>query len=134
MTTNRFHDDASERDNNLVSALCHTMRHDMLRDFREWIEAELKALLTEAQIQRAETQGALGEELDGAIERLSLLSRTTLPSAVRDYTNMVHDIREGTWSDVYDAYDPMRQELGKLVDIVRILLEMRNFIMPVPEE
>ena len=43
MTTNSFHDDAAERDNGLVIALCHTIERDMVRDFREWIEAELKA-------------------------------------------------------------------------------------------
>ena len=115
-------------------ALCHTLERGMVREFRDWIEAELKALIFEAQIQRAETEGTLRDQLDSTIERLEFINRIELPKAARDCTNMIRDVREGVWSDVYDAYDPMQQELGKLVQIVRALLEIRAFVVPVLEE
>ena len=130
-TNNNFRDNAVERDNDLVRALCHTIERGMVRDLRDWIEAELKELIFEAQIQQTETEGVLKEQLDSTIGRLQFINRLELPDAVLSCTNLIHDVREGAWADVYDAYDPMQQELGKLVQIVRSLLEIRAFIAPI---
>lgn len=134
MTTNNFRDHAGERDNDFVQALCHTMQRDMLRDSREWIEAELKALITEAQVQQACTSGAIGAELASVIERLGVISRIDLREAVKDCSDKIHDVQEGFREDVYDAYDQMQQEITKMVRIIRALLEIRAFIEPMTDD
>lgn len=134
MSTNSFHDSALERDKDLTSALCHTMERDMVRDIREWIEAELKALIFEAQLQQSVSQGIVKDQFDSAAERLQLISRVDLPDAIRECSDAVSNVRNGFWGDVYDAYDPMSQALGKLWQIVRALLELRGSIAPTVNE
>ena len=108
------------------------MARDMVRDFREWIEAELKALIFEAQVQQAESNGIIRDQFDSAVERLQLISRVDLPNAIRDCSDAIHNVRQGFWSDVHEAYDPMAQALGKLVQIVKALLEFRELVAPGP--
>ena len=134
MTTEKFREDALERDNDLVEALCYIMEKNLVRDLREWIEAEIKALIFEAQVQRAEIEGVLGDQLDSAIERLRHISRSDLRDVVEDFLDAVHNAHEKIWSDVYNAYDPIQQGLWKLVQIVRMLLEIRELVVPVADE
>lgn len=134
MATNEFRDAAAERDNDLVHGLCYPMERNMLRELREWIEAELKALTAEAQIQQAKAGGHIAEGLASALEQLGVLSRVDLPEASQDCKDKIYDIQQGTWSDVFDAYDQMQQELAKMMRIVRALLEIRTFIEPMSDE
>ena len=122
-----FYDRSFERDNDLVQGLCHNARNTH-RDLREWIEAELKALIFEAEIQMPLVDGPLSDSLRGAVQKLRTISQNDLPEAYTKYNNLIRDVSEGGFTSVDDAYDQIQIGFTPLVRMMKELQQVREFI------
>ena len=126
MTTS-FHDWAIERDNELVIGLCSAARTKRM-ELREWIEAELKSLLAEAEMQEPLSDGLLQDQIRDTVKRLRLINQNDLPRAVRAFDDVCSDVSSGSYDSVEDAYDQLESGCMKLVQILKELHEIRTFI------
>ena len=125
--TSDFHDQVIERDETLILGLCSYALNNR-RELHEWIEAELKALLFQAEIHETLVEGVIGEQVKRTVERLRTISQTDLPTAVREHEEVRKDILNGGYSDILDANRQLDRETTRLVEITQELLAMRTFI------
>ena len=125
--TSNFYGEATRRDSDLVTGLCQAAR-TMRMELREWTQTELNAALLEAQLQQPRVQGVIQDQIVSTMERLNSINRIHLPEAVRIFDDVIIDVSQGGYTDVYNAYDQLQMGCGGLVRIVRDLLEIRLFI------
>ena len=126
MTTS-FHDWTIERDNTLVKGLCAAARSNR-NEMREWIEAEIKALLEEAQIKEPVSCGVIADHIRKSVETLRHTSTVMFPEALRDYDGVIENVSIGGFDSVEEAHDQLQSGFMHLVRILRELHEMRGFI------
>lgn len=125
--TTIFHDWANERDNTLVKGLCGAARSNR-NEMREWIEAEIKALLEEAQMKEPLSSGVIGAHIAESIQRLRHISTVVFPDVLRDYDDVINDISGGGFTSAEEAYDHLHSGFTHLVQILRDLQKIRDFI------
>ena len=125
--TSDFHDREIERDDTLIKGLCSAARTTR-QELREWVQAELKAILIEAELQERITEGELGNRIKDTVVRLRTINQKDLPKAVSDYDAVMVEVSQGGFTDVLNAYDQLQQGCAGLVRIIRDLLEIRSFI------
>lgn len=116
-----------ERDETLLLGLCSAALNNR-RELHEWAEAELKAILVQAELQETLVQGMLGDEVKKVVERLRAIGQTELPIAVREHEEVRTDTLHGSYDDILDAYRKLDRETARLVQIVSELLDLRSFI------
>lgn len=117
----------SDRDEDLIKGLCSAARSTRT-ELRDWIEAELKSSLIEAQMQETLLEGELKNRVQMTVNRLRVINVREFPEAVAGCDGTNDEISNGGYTDVYDAYDQLFKEHAKLVNIVRELLEIRSFV------
>ena len=122
-----FHDLAKERDDALIKGLCQASRTTRM-ELREWAETELKAVLFEGELQERMVEGVLGGEIKSTVERLRIISQRDLPEAVRDYDDVMDEVSSGGSTEVYDAYNQLQMGCMKLVQVLKELQQIRDFI------
>ena len=125
--TSDFHDLVVERDETLVQGLCHSALNNR-RELHEWAEAELKAVLFQAEIQEPLAEGVIGEEVRRTVARLRTISQNDLPAAVREHEEVRRDVLLGGYDDIHDDYRRLELATTRLVQIMNQLLEVRSFI------
>ena len=132
--TTKFSEDAEKRDEQLIKALCHSIHRHSLQELREWIQAELVALINAAELQEIEIGGTVAEGIRERIDRLRNINRLTLPNAIRQYSQLIDDIDKGGWDDVHDAYIALQKECTGMMNILEELVEIRKLIVPLIDE
>ena len=132
--TTRFSNEAENRDEQLVKALCYSIHRHTLQELREWIQAELVALINAAELQEIEIGGIVAEGIREKIDRLRTINRLTMPNAIRQYSQIIDDIDKGGWDDVHDAYTALQKECTGMVNILEELVEIRKLIEPMIDE
>ena len=123
-----FHDRAAERDDTLIKGFCYAAARNTRLELREWAQTELNASLIEAQLQESRVEGAIVDQITSTVERLRFIDRVDLPEAIRVFDDMIADVSQGGFTDVYNAYDQMQKGCAGLVRIMRELLEIRSVI------
>ncbi len=125
--TSDFHDREIERDDTLIKGLYSAARTTR-QELREWVQAELKAILIEAELQEKIAEGELRDRIKNTVVRLRTINQGDLPEAVSNYDGVMVEVLQGGFQDVHDAYDQLQQGCAGLVRIMRELLEIRSFI------
>ena len=100
----------------------------MRKDLREWAQAEVKAVLVAAELQKVQEEGVVKEQITGVIERLRAINHRDLPEADESYNDATAEVMSGGYADVYEAYDKLQKECAGLIRIMRQLLDERSFI------
>ena len=121
-----FYDRSSERDDTLIKGLCGAARNTRM-ELREWIEAEVKALLPMAEMHEPLSEGIVKEETSRNVQRLRAISQTNLRNAVQYCDETIDDVSNGGYTDVGDAYDKLHRGRLDLVEIMKELQEIHTF-------
>ena len=80
------------------------------------------------ELQERMVEGVLGGQIKSTVERLRIISQRDLPEAVRDYDDVMDEVSSGGSTDVDDAYNQLQMGCMKLVQIVKELQVIRDFI------
>ena len=125
--TSDFHYRAQERDNDLVMGLCQHARY-IRYDLREWAQAELNAILFEAQLLESKIEGMIGEQITEIVERLRTIDKTDLIEADRAYDDVIAQVKLGGYALFSEAYDELQAGATRLLNVMKELQKMREFI------
>ena len=97
-------------------------------ELREWAQAELKAVLVEAELQQPRSVGVILGEITGVVDRLRAMDRVDLPDAIKVFDDVMDDVSQGGSTSVNDAYDRLQMGCMGLVQIMKELQQIRDFI------
>lgn len=133
--TRNFSEEAATRDETLVQAMCHSIHRSSRIELREWIQAELVALINASELLLLEINDPVAAGIREKIARLQMINRTSLPRASNEYDKVISDVSNGAWANVHDAYTAMQKECSELINIVEELVSMRKVLEPMlPKE
>ena len=122
-----FYDEARKRDEEFIKGLCGDARH-LRMELREWIQEELRALITEADLLESQADGIIREQIARTLEQLRIINHTDLNEANDAYNDAVNEVAEGGYDNVYEAYNTLQKESSQLIQIMKELLDKRRFI------
>ena len=122
-----FYDKANDRDAEFIKGLCGAARN-LRKELREWIQGELVALITAADVLEAQSEGIIKEQVLSAAERLRIINQSGLNDANAIYDDTINEIADGGYSDVHEAYSRLQKECSQLIQIMEELLDKRPFI------
>ena len=122
-----FYNEAIKRDNELVIGLCQVARTTRF-ELREWAQEELKAVLVAAEFEEIQAEGVIKKQITGVVERLRAINQRDLPDANKVYTDVTTDVMEGGYTDASGAYDRLQMGCMGLVQIMKELQQIRDFI------
>lgn len=97
-------------------------------EYREWIEAELKASTYRLQAFEATAEGEMGREIHQALVDLKEIERTTLWDAIRFVDERIREVEEGPFEDAMEDYRQLLDAIGRFEQIFRSLKRTRRFM------
>ena len=122
-----FYEEAIKRDSELVKAFVSCARATRM-EMREWAQTELKAVLVEAELQEPRAAGVILDGITGAVDRLRGMNRLDLSNAIKVFDDVIDDVSQGGFTSVNDAYDRLQMGCMGLVQIMKELQQIRDFI------
>ena len=125
--TSSFDDGITRRDDDLVRGLCEFARHSRL-DLREWTQAEIKAVLIAAELQEGRVHGTIRESITRVVRRLREIDQQDLREADSLYVDVIEEVRDGGYLEVYEAYEKLQIGSAKYLRIIKELIQIRSFI------
>lgn len=133
MTMPNFSDYAYGRDMDLARGLSGSADH-IRKDLRDWIQAELNALIATADAHAPLQQGIIGDQVRKLTPRLREINHNDLPEADGDCKAVIDQVHDGGYDDALDAHNRLRNGFDGLLRLVRELQQARNLIGTLAED
>ena len=133
MTVPTFSDKAYERDMYLARGLSGATDH-IRQTLREWIQAELIALLATADAHAPLGQGLIADRIEKLAVRLRQINHSDFPEADANCSHAIDQVQNGGYDDAIDAYERLRQGHDDLLQLVRELRQARELIGTAAED
>lgn len=124
----------SERDDKLIRYGFTPSSRLVCREFREWIQQEVKACKNEVMWLEPACEGKEKEELTHIKERLDDIDRVELLAADNNLDEKLTEIEDGAWDDILDAWQWIEDAISRFERLAREMLTIRNNIASPPDD
>ena len=122
-----FIENSNLRDDDFITGECLAARA-IRKDLRDWVQEQLKDLIIEADLLASLKDGLLGDQIARTLERLRRMNQTDLREVDGDSVAAIDEVQQGGYTDIYEAFDQLQKARNGLVQLMREILEIRNFV------